>query len=154
MNKKIVWVIVAFIIVGGGSFYGGMAYAKSQTPARGQFAGLAGGAGRTGARGAGGGFTTGQVISAGNGSITIQEQSGSTEIVLVSSSTSILKSTSGSLSDLTPGTTVVVTGTANSDGSLTAQSVQIRPAGANGPMIPAGGSAPTTPAGASSAVTQ
>jgi Domain of unknown function (DUF5666) len=150
MNKKIVGIIVALIIVGGGAFYGGTVYAKNQVPTRGTFGGTTGVAGRTGGR-TGGGFTSGQIISSANGSVTIQEPSGSTEIVLVSSSTSILKSTSGSLSDLAPGANVTVTGTSNSDGSLTAQSIQIRPAGANAPMIPAGGTGGTN---ASASVTQ
>jgi hypothetical protein len=139
MNKKIVGFIVVLIIVGGGAFYGGMVYAKSQTPARGAFGAGFTGAGRAGAGArAGGGFTAGKIISSANGSVTIQEQSGSTEIVLVSDSTQILKSTAGSLSDLAPGTNVTVTGTANSDGSLTATGIQIRPAGSAAPMIPAG----------------
>ena len=145
MNKNfVIGAVVALIIVGGASFYGGMSYAKSSTPARGSFAGGqfsgtgAAGTGRVGAR-AGGGFTTGKILSTSKGSVTIQAQNGSTEIVLVSASTPILKSAAGSMSDLAAGTNVVVTGSSNSDGSLTAESIQIRPAGTNNaPMIPAG----------------
>ena len=115
----------------GGSFYGGMTYAKSQTPARptaGQF-----GAGRTGfARGgAGGGATAGQIVTADSTSMTVKLASGSTQLVLLGSSTTIAKSVAGTQSDLTPGTTVIVTGTSNSDGSITANSIQIRPAMTN-----------------------
>jgi Domain of unknown function (DUF5666) len=128
--------IIALIIgVGAGYFipHG----AAAATTGRGSFSG----AGGTFTRGAGGTFTTGgagaggtvgQIISAGNGSITIQSaMSSSTQIILVSDSTQILKTVSGSTSDLAPGTTVIITGTPNSDGSLTAQSIQIRPAGMN-----------------------
>jgi hypothetical protein len=139
-------VVVLIIIVGGGAFYGGMSYAGSQAPAagtRGQFAaGGAGFAGRTGGTRTGAGFTAGQIVSAGNGSISIQQQNGSsTEIVLLSPTTQILKSTAGTASDLTQGESVTVTGTSNSDGSLTATAIQIRPAG-----MGAGRTAPTTPA--------
>ncbi|HEY5383218.1 MAG TPA: hypothetical protein VIJ88_01545 [Candidatus Paceibacterota bacterium] len=134
-KNQVIGVIIALLIVGGGAFYGGMSYAGSQTPAR--VSGAAGFAGRTGAGGfagragaAGGGFTAGQIVSTGSGSISIQQQNGSsTEIVLLSPTTQILKSTAGTASDLSQGTTVTVTGTSNSDGSLTATSIQIRPAG-------------------------
>ncbi|MGC9602748.1 MAG: hypothetical protein ABSE76_03375 [Minisyncoccia bacterium] len=135
MNKnQLIGAVVVLIIVGGGAFYAGMSYAGSQTPARSStFAGGAGSfAGRTGTRtSAGGGFTAGTIVASGSGTISIQEQNGSsTEIVLVGPSTQILKTIAGSVSDLSVGTTVTITGgTSNSDGSLTANSIQIRPAG-------------------------
>ncbi len=141
MNKnQFIGVVVVLIIVGGGAFYAGMSYAGSQTPARSSStfsgAGGAGGfAGRTGARGAaGGGITLGTIVASSNGSISIQQQNGSsTEIVLVGPSTQILKTVAGSASDLSVGTTVTITGTSNSDGSMTANSIQIRPAGMGAP---------------------
>lgn len=129
--------MVAVVIVGGGSFYAGMSYAKGQassSPTT-RVAGGAGFAGRGGAArgGTGGGFTAGQILSVNNGSITIQSaMSSSTEIVLTSPSTQIVKTVSGSASDLTTGASIVVTGSMNSDGSLSAQSIQIRPAGMGG----------------------
>jgi hypothetical protein len=134
MNRnQVIGAVVVLIIVGGGAFYGGMSYAGSQTPARSTLAagGAGGFAGRTGARGgAAGGFTAGTIVSASQGTISIQQQNGSsTEIVLVSPTTQILKTAAGSASDLSVGTTVTITGTSNSDGSMTANSIQIRPAG-------------------------
>ncbi|MDP2665719.1 MAG: hypothetical protein Q8P23_03765 [bacterium] len=132
MNTKILGGIVTALVIAGGSFYGGMAYAKSTTPSRGQFtangqfAGAAG-ANRTGMRT--GGFTAGQILSKDATGITIKMQDGSTKIILIGSSTQIMKTTDGSQDDLSTGTEVTVTGSANSDGSITAQSVQIRPAG-------------------------
>jgi len=134
-KNQIIGLAVVLIIVGGSAFYGGMSYAGSKLPAQNGFAGGANGAGgfagRTGARsGAGGGFTAGTIVASSNGTISIQEQNGSsTEIVLVSPSTQILKTAAGSASDLSVGATVTITGTSNSDGSLTANSIQIRPAG-------------------------
>ncbi|HEY6020020.1 MAG TPA: hypothetical protein VIY48_09000 [Candidatus Paceibacterota bacterium] len=135
MNKnQIIGGVVALAVVGGGAFYGGTVYAKGQTSAQGQFAtGNGQFFARTGGPGnrTGGGFTAGKIISVSNGQLVIQSmQSSSTEIVLLGNSTQIEKTVRGTQSDLTAGTNVVVTGSSNSDGSLTAQSVQIRPVGA------------------------
>jgi hypothetical protein len=133
-KNQVIGGVIILIVVAGGSFYAGKSMATSAAPAagtRGAYAGAAGFAGRTGAR-AGGGFTAGTIVSSGNGSISIQQQNGSsTEIVLISPSTMILKSVAGTASDLATGAQVTVTGTTNSDGSLTATSVQIRPAKTN-----------------------
>lgn len=133
MNTKIIGGVVAAVVIAGGSFYGGMAYAQSKAPARGQFANaqLNGQFGDTrGTRTGTGGFTSGEILSKDASSMTIKMQDGSTKIVLVSTSTQVMKTAAGTLTDLSAGTSVVVTGSANSDGSVTAQSVQIRPANA------------------------
>jgi hypothetical protein len=132
MNKKILGAVVLVLVVASGSFYGGMAYAKSKQPVRngnftGQFGAGVAGANRTGMRT--GGFTAGQILSKDATGITIKMQDGSTKIILIGSSTQVMKTATGSANDLVTGTDVTVTGSANSDGSITAQSVQIRPAG-------------------------
>jgi len=132
MNKKII--IVGVIIVGV-AFYGGFVYGKSSTPSRGQFVSGQFPGNQNGLRGAGmmngmnGGFTAGEIISKDATSVTIKMQDGSTKIALIASSTQVLKSSSGTLNDLVIGTNITITGTSNSDGSVTAQSVQIRPVG-------------------------
>lgn len=139
MNRKhLLAVLVGILVVGGAAFYGGMTYAKGQTPKLpqgfegqvGQFMGQMG-AGAQGTR-TGGGFSSGEIISSDANSITIKLQNGSTQIVLMGTSTEVLKSSESSLSDLSAGTSVVVTGSTNSDGSLTAQSIQVRPVGLPG----------------------
>jgi hypothetical protein len=129
--------IIGVVIVAGAAFYGGTLYAKSSSPARGQFAAgteagqfARGGAGtRAIGAGAGGGFTAGEIISKDASSVTIKMQDGSSKIVVLAPSTQITKSAEGSIDDLATGTNITVTGSANSDGSVTAQMVQIRPAG-------------------------
>ncbi len=123
--------VVGAVVIAGGSFYGGIAYGKSTTPARGsgQYAGGVGGAAGGMRRTANGGFVAGKVIASDSTGITVQTQDGSTKIILVAPSTQVMKSTAGSSSDLTNGISVVVTGTANADGSIAAQNIQIRPAG-------------------------
>lgn len=136
-NNIILGVVAAAVLLGA-SFWSGVSYAKNQAPMRGgfatangaQFAGR-GGTGMMGTRtGAMGGFTAGQILSKDANSITIKMQNGSTKIVLINGSTTVMKQASGTQNDLSVGTEVVVTGPANSDGSVTATAVQIRPAGA------------------------
>lgn len=82
--------------------------------------------------GIGGRATAGEIISKDDKSITVKMQDGSTKIVLLSSSTTINKASEGSVGDLTTGERVAVFGTTNSDGSVTAQNIQINPLIRNG----------------------
>jgi hypothetical protein len=60
-------------------------------------------------------------------SITVKEQDASTKIIILSDTTTFSKSADGSKGDLKTGITVAAFGTPNSDGSVTAQNVQINP---------------------------
>jgi hypothetical protein len=145
-NKKNVTNVTILIVAVLISFYVGTLYSKSKTPTRGQgmmgangqFAGQNGGARGT----RGGGFTSGEIVAKDATSITVKSQDGSTKIVLVSGTTQVTKSAAGTSADLTSVTNVTVVGTTNADGSVTAQSVQIRPAGA----LPIMGRTPSSPA--------
>jgi hypothetical protein len=136
MNKtsKIISGIVIILVVAGGAFYGGMLYGKSQNP-KASFAGFAGTSfqtrvNRTSASGSS--FISGNIISKDSSSITLQMPTGQgSKIIFYSDATQIAKTTAGTADDLSTGTSVSLTGTANSDGSITAQSIQIRPAGQN-----------------------
>ena len=75
----------------------------------------------------GGGFTTGTVLSKDTTSLTIKGRDGGSKVVFFSDKTSVTKSVEGTVADLSIGNDVAVTGTLNTDGSVTAQSVQIRP---------------------------
>ena len=144
-NTLIVGAVVGLIVGSGAGFYGGMKYQSAQTPTRGsgQFAGgNFGGGNRGGGRGGGSNGAFGTIIAKDATSITVQlggpnatstngNASGS-KIVLYDTSTQIGKTVTGSPADLTVGQTVVANGTANSDGSITAQMIQIRPAGMGG----------------------
>ena len=130
-QKQILTGVVVAILFAGLGFWGGTAYAGHQR------AGARGGAGFAGRAAGGsraGSFVSGSIVSQDNNSVTVQSMNGSSKIVFLSGSTQILKSTSGTSSDLSSGTNVIITGTTNSDGSLTAQTVQIRPAGQSGPQ--------------------
>ncbi|MFA5996870.1 MAG: hypothetical protein WC791_00065 [Candidatus Paceibacterota bacterium] len=134
-NKKNitnVGILVVAVII---SFYAGTMYSKSSIPARGQFGqpGMMGSGNQFGGQGGatrgmrGNGVVAGEIISKDATSITVKAPDGSSKIVLVSGTTQIAKSTTGTQADLATGTSVTVIGTTNADGSVTAQSVQIRP---------------------------
>ncbi len=132
-NNMVVMIVVA-IVIAGAAFFGGMQYEKTKAPARGaQFGNAQGGQGggrffRTGgANGAGGGATIGQIVSVDSTGITVKLPDGSSKIVIIPSGTKITKSDTATISDLTKGAQVAAFGTTNSDGSITAQTVQLNP---------------------------
>ena len=121
--QQIIIVIVALVILGGGTFYGGMVYGKGQNSQR-----MGGQGTRTGGRFAmGNNFIAGQVTAKDNQSVTIKDRSGSSRIVFYSTSTDVGKFVSGNISDVIVGSNVMVNGKTNTDGSISAQSIQIRP---------------------------
>lgn len=135
VSKSLIMTVIVAVIVGAAAFFGGMTYQKSQVvTSNGQFAGMMGrngenstnGGTRMG-RGFGGGAVVGQIVSLDKNSITVQLTDGSSKIVNLSVNTTYSKSSTGALSDLADGTKVAVFGTPNSDGSVTAQNVQINP---------------------------
>lgn len=125
-NQIILAVIIA-VLVGAAGFFGGMQYQKSQRGNMAQF----GGAGRFARNGGGQNANMqpvrGQIISADSNSITVKMQNGSSKIVLLNGSTAITQSASATASDLQVGKQVLVLGTSNSDGSVTASNVSLNP---------------------------
>ncbi len=145
--KKIFLVFAIIIIIGVGCFYGGMKYGQSKDSAafkggNGNLTNLSaeerqarmqqfgansiGNLRGAGTRTNGDGFVGGEIISKDDKSLTIKMADGSTKIVLFSSSIQITKSVSGIIDDLKIGENIQVNGTANQDGSITAQSIQLR----------------------------
>jgi hypothetical protein len=155
-NNKTALIVVGIVLIIA-AFFGGKAYGSSHaTPSVSAYGAAGGYAGRTGMTGGfagrmagmGGGATIGQVVSMDATSITVSLTTGGSKIILYSPTTTVSKTMAGTISDVTVGSTITATGTANSDGSLTATAIQIRPAdmvrttsNPGGPMIPA--TAPT-----------
>jgi hypothetical protein len=152
MKKTLPILIIAIIIAGGAGFYGGMQYQKGVKTTVAAGANRAGFTGaRTGSRtgAAGAGIANGQILAKTDTSLTIKLASGGSEIVFLAPSSQIMQSSTTTLSNLSVGQNVMVSGTTNSDGSVTARTVQVgdfrfggRPAGATG-----GTSTPAAPQG-------
>lgn len=139
MKKIIINFLIGAFVFGGISFYAGTKYSQGgrgnfsnlsseERQRRFQELGTAGAGSFRGGRmgGQGGEFVGGEILSKDDKSFTVKLREGGSKIIFFSSSTEINKSAKGSPQDLGSGVQVLVNGTANSDGSLTAQTVQIR----------------------------
>lgn len=123
-NNTLLIVIITLIVGVGGGFLGGMKYQESKRPTfDNRFGARQGGIStRMGNR-----QTVGEIIKQDEKSITVKMQDESTRIVILSTTTTINKATEGSLTDLKVGEKVAVFGTENTDGSVTAQNIQLNP---------------------------
>jgi hypothetical protein len=167
-------VVVVVVAVGVGAFFGGRATGGGGTPTVAEAmkvlqsqAQQGNGTGFPGANGTArrGGAVSGSIIAADATSITVKTSDGGTKIILVSGSTTVAKVSDGTQSDLTVGQNVVVTGTTNTDGSVSATRVQVGATlpttgagtpGADGTGAPPDGGAPGgtgTPPGATGPTT-
>lgn len=145
-KKNVLIAVIIGLIIAGGAFYGGMKYSANKAVSQisqnrcggnfggqrqggGQGQGMQNGGGRQGGmqNGGAGDFVGGEIISKDDSSVTIKTRDGGSKIVFFSDKTLIDKSVSGATSDLSVGLQVTANGKANSDGSLTAQNIQIRP---------------------------
>lgn len=126
-------IVASAAVIGGGAFLGGVQYQKSKLPVRGngQFGSNRGGvAGSSNSRAGGQAFRpiVGEILSQDATSLTVKLVDGSSKIIMFSDTTPVNKTAVGTKADLAVGTSVRVIGTTNSDGSVTAQDIQINPA--------------------------
>lgn len=134
MNKQ-TKLIIGGLVIAGVSFFAGAKYDQSKTASLFSTSGFTQNGQRMGSgfgqRGAGMrsfNGAAGTIVSKDATSITLSLRDGSgSKIVFLSASTTIMKTTDGTTGDLIPGKDVSVNGSANSDGSINAQSIQVRP---------------------------
>lgn len=131
MKKNTVLVFLGFIIISGVSFFAGMKYQESKRTSsfrqfsRGQEAGMGFGqsqGNRTGFR-----PVNGEIMNIDDKSMTVKLQDGSSKIIFFSDKTTINKAANATKNDLKTGEKVAVFGQENSDGSVTAQNIQLNP---------------------------
>ncbi len=142
MKKTIWYVIIAAVVAGGIGFFAGMQIEKGNSVSQNglgsgrTFQGQTGLPAQAGAQngrqrsfsGQGnGGFAGGEILSKSDTGITLKLNDGSSRIVIFSDATKVMKSVEGSKDDLALGSQVTVQGVLNQDGSITAQTVQLRP---------------------------
>jgi Cu/Ag efflux protein CusF len=139
-NNFMVTIIVA-VIVAAVAFFGGMKYQQMQVTAGVSANGSQygqGGQGQGGQGGQGGarrgqfgnrngGATVGEVVSLDANSITVKLQDGSSKIVNIAATTTYSKTDTASSTDVKSGDRIAAFGPSNSDGSITAQNIQLNP---------------------------
>ncbi|MCX8032088.1 MAG: DUF5666 domain-containing protein [Thermoleophilia bacterium] len=140
MKKWIVALLAAVIVVVGvGAFFAGRA-SVSQVASTGTNLGLARGQlpsnqggtlpGQLGGvngspNGPRGSLVSGTILSVDDTGITVKTADGGSKIVLVTSSTTLVKTEEATRDDLVAGQEVTIVGEANEDGSLTASRIQL-----------------------------
>ncbi|MEZ7821317.1 MAG: hypothetical protein QMB51_03350 [Patescibacteria group bacterium] len=135
MNKNIIITITLVALVGGGSFFGGIQVGKSQSKSKmPNFQNMQGsnfsrnGQNSTTRKnlGMGGNMVSGQILSLEGNTLTVKLQTGGSKIVLLSDNTKVLKSTDATKEELLTDKNITVTGKTNNDGTVTAETIQIR----------------------------
>lgn len=143
MNRKYIVVVISLVvIVGIASFYWGRTYERNSSSKEMVFGENAVNA-VSGQRGQGrnadgqrpttsqrsnnnDGFLIGEILSKDDENITLKTSDGSSKIIYISDSTMIGRALEGSAEDLAVGGQITVGGKTNSDGSVSAQNIQIR----------------------------
>ena len=130
-NKKIVGLVILVVVIAFASFFVGYKCASSKKPSFSQSTfgqhGMNGNNPGMKGNGGFGGLTVGEILSKDAQSITLKLRDGGSRIIFFTDKVVVQKMTDGSVADLVVGKQISVTGTTNPDGSINAQSVQIRP---------------------------
>jgi len=136
--KKIILPVITILIIGGLGFFGGTLYAKAssgknlQSNGFGNFQpGTSPLGDRTGSfqkgTNKGTGMTSGEILSIDEKSLTLKLPDNGSKLILLSDTTEISKFATATKDELKIGTQLMINGTTNTEGSITAKSIQIRP---------------------------
>jgi hypothetical protein len=128
LQKKLT-VVALCILLSGVSFYAGMQYKMLQNQNGGRMRSFSD---RASGQLRGGGFgqnrpVIGEVVTIDDVSMTVKLDDGSTKIINISPSTRYTRQSEISATDIKSGAKIGVFGLANSDGSVSAQNIQIDP---------------------------
>jgi hypothetical protein len=123
-----VGVVVAVVSLGVGYYFGKKAIISNESGRMGMQGSQMSGRGGFARGGANGNVVNGEVVSFDGGMLTVKGRDGGSRVVVVTSATKVSKPVVASSSDVKQGALVLITGTQNGDGSITAESVSIRDA--------------------------
>lgn len=128
-NKNLFLTLFLIVISLGIGFYAGINYQRSRRSFGFNQTGQFNFQGRGGFNGINQGTrpVSGQIIKKDNDSLTVKLRDGSTKLIFLTDKTTISKSTEGTKADLLENKTVFIVGQQNSDGSITAENIQINP---------------------------
>lgn len=141
-NKKIILSVIVCAVIGVLSFFSGVSYGKGKSVNNSSFNRAQigssfgqenfnqrsqGGKNSRSGIGSGGGIVSGEILSKDETSMTVKLRDGGSKIVFFAPSTKIEKTVGGTISDTIIGKQVMITGVTNTDGSVSATSIQIRP---------------------------
>jgi hypothetical protein len=132
INKQIITSsIITTIIASSIGYYLGTHRVSTQTNIRsgsmmGQGGAMRGGFARGGTSG---GIINGDVVSFTDTILTVKSRDGGSRVILFTGTTKVSKSVEGTRADVKDGSKVLIIGSQNSDGSVTAETVQLRPDG-------------------------
>jgi len=116
--------------VAGGSFYAGLIFSQNNKSSRFDIQGLGNSnmpPNTSFNRQTNSNSNAGEIISKDENTITIKLNNGGSKIIMLSESTQINKFSQGTAEDLEIGKNILAQGTNNSDGSITAKTIQITP---------------------------
>lgn len=128
-NNNLMMTLIVAAVVGGITFFGGMKYQESLQAKRADLSGMrirqtgnmpAGLNQRTGA-----GMIRGEIINKDDESITVKMADNSSKIIMITDNTEINKATKAETEELVNGQQVMIFGSTNADGSLTASQIQL-----------------------------
>ncbi|MFA5012954.1 MAG: hypothetical protein WC520_00100 [Candidatus Paceibacterota bacterium] len=135
MNKKTSFLIVLILVIAvAGAFYGGMKYGQAK---RGSFGGMdfqnmtaeqrqqmqQNGLSKNRQTA---NMIMGEIINKDDKSITVKLPDNGSKIIFFSDATKVTKNADGTFDDLIVGENVTISGSANQDGSVTANSIQLK----------------------------
>lgn len=130
-SKQLIIFIAIVLIVGAGCFYAGTKLnggnKKQFTNGQINFNGQGNRVNASQARNKSSAMIGGEIVKKDDQSITIKLMDGGSKTVYFATSTQVAKSVDGTLADLLTGVNVMISGKTSSDGSVSAQYIQIRP---------------------------